>query len=466
MNMKHAKYILMFSVAGLLLSSCKKQLDLNDPDVISAANAFQNLDNVAAGMYGAYGKYGTYANDMYVNALLSDEAKLGVNNSGQGSFTYRYQFAADPTTGGDVNAAYFGYYGLIDQVNRVLPYVSTASPTATTPESKRDQIKAQLLALRGIALFDLLESYGGNYNPSGLGVPVMTVSDPNAMPRRNTMLEDMTQIESDLSTAKGLLPSVTATTFSDTLLNKVSIAAYQARIALYKSDYANAITYATEVINSNVKPLVTGATFSNIWTDASNAEVLFRILYTTSAAIGNLWTPGANIYVAPSDKLVADFTTDDIRRSAYIGGTAGAYYVNKFYTSSRGARVVDLKAIRTAEMYLIRAEAYAKQGSPNLTAGAADLNTLRAARIPTYTAQTFTDAASLVAAVLDERFKELCFEGFRFFDLRRNNLPVQRLASDASPAWQTLPANSFRFVLPIPQNETNSNPNIVQNPGY
>jgi hypothetical protein len=69
---------------------------------------------------------------------------------------------------------------------------------------------------------------------------------------------------------------------------------------------------------------------------------------------------------------------------------------------------------------------------------------------------------------LDERFKELCFEGFRFFDLKRNALPVARAASDVPPqlSWNTLPANDHRFALPIPQHEIFANHNMVQNPGY
>ena len=47
--------------------------------------------------------------------------------------------------------------------------------------------------------------------------------------------------------------------------------------------------------------------------------------------------------------------------------------------------------------------------------------------------------------------KELCFEGFRFFDLKRNNLPVQRNATDASPAWQTLPAGNFTVYVSYSQ---------------
>lgn len=461
------QYSLYILTATILLGGCKKQLDQFDPDTISEVNAFQTIEHVQNGLNGAYAKYGAYANDMYVSALLSDEGKLGVNNAGQGALTYRYQYSYDNTTGGDVTPAYFGYYSLIDQVNRVLPFVNTVT-APPDKEATRAVIRGQLLGLRAIGHFGLLRAYGDSktYNPTAPGVPVMTESNAAARPSRNTMGEVMTQIEKDLTDAKALLPAVTASTFSDTGLNRINIAGYQARIALYKGDYASAITYATEVINSGVKPLVTGSDFAGIWTDQNTNEVLFRVRYLTSNAIGSMWTAGSSIYIAPSDKLVASYSTDDIRLPAYIGNAGGSNYVNKFYASSRGARVVDIKAMRTAEMYLIRAEANAKKSSPDLVAGAADLNTLRAMRIANYTAVSFSSATDLLNAVLQERFKELAFEGFRFFDLKRNNLPVQRNASDANPEWQVLPANSFRWVLPIPQDELNANPNMDQNTGY
>jgi hypothetical protein len=132
--------------------------------------------------------------------------------------------------------------------------------------------------------------------------------------------------------------------------------------------------------------------------------------------------------------------------------------------SPRGGRIVDVKAIRTAEMYLIRAEANAELN--NLTAATDDLNFLRSKRITGYTNVTFSDKGSLIDAILLERFKELAFEGFRFFDLKRRGLPVVRNASDVdSPNWITLPANNDRFTLPIPNDEILANPNMVQNPG-
>ena len=86
-------------------------------------------------------------------------------------------------------------------------------------------------------------------------------------------------------------------------------------------------------------------------------------------------------------------------------------------------------------------------------------------RINGYTPESFATAQDLINAVTEERYKELCFEGFRFYDLKRNNLPVNRASTDAAPEWQTLPAGNYRFVFPIPASEMLVNPNMIQNPG-
>lgn len=469
--MKKIKIIYLLS-AAFLLGSCSKQLEQFDPESISEGNAFQTMEHVQLALNGVIGSYGTYVNDIYKSALVSDEAKIGPDNAGQGALTFRYQYSSDATTGGDVTAGYGGYYGMIDLANRVLPFVYQVSGEVSN--ARRDAVRGQLLGMRALGHFSLLQSFAKNYDPAErLGVAIVLESNPTARNARNTMAESVAAIEKDLADAKALMPAVTAASFRDTVLNRVSIAAYQARVALWKRDYPAAIAFATEVINSNTKPLVSGTNYQNIWIDVETGptgldETLFRIRFLTSAALGGLWTtPGNLTYISPSDKLVNSFDPDDIRLETFIGTTSGGTnYVNKHYVSNRGGRIVDLKAIRTAEMYLIRAEAYARQASPNIAAGAADLNLLRSNRITGYVNETFSTAQELVNAVLEERFKELCFEGHRFFDLKRNNLPVQRNASDASPEWQTLPASSYRFVFPIPQAAMLANPNMEQNDGY
>ena len=116
-------------------------------------------------------------------------------------------------------------------------------------------------------------------------------------------------------------------------------------------------------------------------------------------------------------------------------------------------------------MYLLRAEAYAE--SNQLPQASADINSIRAARITGYTPISFTSQAQAVTEVLNERYKELCYEGFRFFDLKRKGLGVSRNASDVqSTTWQNLSATDYHFALPIPQTEIDVNPGMLQNPGY
>lgn len=468
--MKILKYAIFPVLLGVILSSCKKDLELRPTDAFTPANAFITLADAQLGVNEAYARFGTRVNKSYQSALLSDEAKLGKDNAGQGALTFRYQYSADNTTGGDVITAYGGFYFVIDQVNRVLGALPNLIIADAGEEARRNVVKGQLLALRAIAHYEILESYAKNYSTTDpLGIPYMKVSDPTAKPARIPIAEDILNIETDLADAFALSPAVTPAGFTDTVMNQVNINAYRARIALYKGDYQKAIDYSTFVITSAVRPLATGSAYTDIWTDAnSTEEVLFRIRFLNSATVGSIWTTtGSLIYIAPSDKLRTSYVAADIRRNAFIGGTTDAYYVNKFFTSSRGGRIVDLKVSRISEMYLIRAEAYAKLATPNIIAGAADINAVRAKRITGYVDATFATAPDLLTAVLDERFKELCFEGFRFWDLKRNNLPVQRAATDvASTAWQTLAAGDYKFVLPIPQYELLANPNMVQNAGY
>ncbi|SJZ81000.1 RagB/SusD family nutrient uptake outer membrane protein [Sediminibacterium ginsengisoli] len=467
--MKLFKYFIYTALGGSLLTGCSKELDLKPTDGFTDANAFRTIADAQLAANGAYGRYGTNANTIYSTALVSDETKIGADNAGQGALTFRYQYSADGTTGGDVTAAYTGYYQMIDQVNRTLDKLPTVIATPAE-EPRRNILKGQLLALRALAHFDLLQLYSKAYSANEKGIPIMLTSNIYAQPKRNTMGEVMTQIEKDMADAFALLPAVTPSTFSDTVMNQVNINAYRAKIALFKGDYQNAVTYATNVISSNVKPLASAADFPGIWTDANTTETLFRIRYSTGTTMGALWTTTGNlVYIAPSDKLIATYGTGDIRKAAYIGTYSGTTknYVNKYFNSSKGGRVVDMKAIRIAEVYLIRAEAYAKLAVPDVNAGTNDLNEVRSKRITGYTNATFNNAGDLITAVLAERFKELCFEGTRLFDLKRNNLPVSRNASDVgSAAWQTLPAGNYRFVFPIPQYELLANPNNVQNDGY
>ena len=126
---------------------------------------------------------------------------------------------------------------------------------------------------------------------------------------------------------------------------------------------------------------------------------------------------------------------------------------------------------------MIAAEAYCE--SNDVTSGASYLNQLRTSRIAGYTIQNFAAASDLRTAIRNERRKELVGEGFRFVDLKRWGLGVDRGNSyqDANLVLQpgnaqttalVREAGDYRFVWPIPKTEIDVNPQISgqQNHGY
>ena len=124
----------------------------------------------------------------------------------------------------------------------------------------------------------------------------------------------------------------------------------------------------------------------------------------------------------------------------------------------------NVSIIRLSEVYLNRAEARANLGND---AGAqADIDIIRQRANPGAAAVTATGAA-LKTEVYNERRAELAFEGHRIFDINRRKQSLARvLDCTAGTGACNLSYPNNLFILPIPDGETNSNPDITQNPGY
>jgi hypothetical protein len=328
------------------------------------------------------------------------------------------------------------------------------------------RIKAELSGLKGIAYFEsLINVMPPGYDPAALGIAIVFESCLTCTPPRNTVAEVIAEIEKNLAAARNEANIPNAPT--DPLrLSKASIAAYQARVALLKKDWQSAINFASDAISLSGKSLATGSTFVNYWSDANEAESLLKYRNQNSPKL--LWRDSnGDVFFEPSIQLKDQFDrVSDIRFATYFSSVGGdTSVVNKYKGSTFGANINDLKIIRLSEMFLIRAEAFAENNQ--LIQAAADLNNLRTARITGYVNQSFANKTDLINAVMIERYKELCFEGFRYYDLKRRSLPVNRLAVDVqSLTWQNLAATDYRFTLPIPQDAIDANPNTVQNSNY
>lgn len=459
----YIKYAIAFSVLAGMGSSCTK-LDLKPTDTISPDKAFRNLNDINLGIIGAYALVDYTM--LSLSSTVSDENMFPTENTVGNSDAFRWLYTAGS---GSVTSLYGSYYTAIDRLNRVLA-AQDALTFSTAEQATANRYKGELLALRAYLHFELLRAYAASYQTGALGVTYMKQSIIS-YPARDKFESVIADAKADLLAAKSLIP----TTFTDkSRITRNAVSAIQARVALYEKNWADAITYSSEVIAA--LPLATPAQFPGLWTDANDSEVIWKLkrVGTTDGRVGDFFfrQTGGIVLYAPSFKLIGSFDqANDIRYPAYIKfdpsrtGTKSQYLVNKYIGGTASAPgLVDVKLFRTAEMYLIRAEARAESTGD----GAADLNALRAARINGYSAAVFVDKNALIDAIYAERFKELAFEGHRFFDLRRRNLPVQRLAADAVNASGavTLTPSQAQYAFPIPAIEISVNKNVVQNPNY
>ncbi|RPD41043.1 RagB/SusD family nutrient uptake outer membrane protein [Chitinophaga barathri] len=466
------KYFLYITAITFAASACNKQLDLRPSDYIDPEGAYQNVEDVNQGLLGAYSILSYYSSIRYTSLITDENMLPSENSTGSGFATHRWQY-----DGSFLHDAWKDNYIAIDRLNRAL---SASRKVAVLPSQHEAlaQYQGELLALRAYCHLELVRNFAEKYEPAAMGVPYMD-SSYIGKPARLSFGQTMAKINEDLAAAKGLIPGG----FDDrTRITKAAVSALQARVALYEKNWDNAITFATEAITA--LPLATRTQFPQIWKDNSTAEVFWKLKRVTGdEEIGGFYTQagfldnpaGRRVYYAASYKLTNLFDkVNDIRFSSYItidpgrlaAGNVPNVVVKYIGANASASNLVDVKLLRTGEMYLIRAEAYAEKTQPGLAAD--DLNNLRAARIAGYVPQTFADKAAIIAAVYTERFKELAFEGHRHFDLRRRDMNISRNPQDAVNALGAvlLTPNDAEYVFPIPNSELRANPNMKQNPGY
>ena len=116
-----------------------------------------------------------------------------------------------------------------------------------------------------------------------------------------------------------------------------------------------------------------------------------------------------------------------------------------------------------SEMYLIQAEALARDG--NEAESRKVLHEWLVTRDPEYKLSTNSGQA-LIDEILTQRRIELWGEGFRFTDLKRLNMDMDRQDTNHDQSVCTIlhvPAGDSRWVWKIPTHEINSNPLMEQN---
>lgn len=488
--MKKIFKISTITLLSFLAIQCSdERFDVLPNDQDSPENLFTSESNFRVAVDGVYDafKNPTYYNgDTGSSIILGDVLadNLILNTQGRQTNKEAYEWSYTPQTSA-VTALYSSAYKVISRANNVLDNLNKVPYTAFMKN-----IEAEAKAIRAIAHFDLVRAYAkiptqSSDAPASLGIAYVTTFDPNIKPSRDaSVMETYDKIIADLQDA---LTKINSTNGSVGRLNKTSVLGFLSRVYLYKGDYSKAIEYGEQCIAANPSVGSKG-NFVNIWRDATNDGELFTILNANldydNVTVGvayNQNSSGIRSEYNVNYDLFTKYTDSDIRKEAYVltanFGTTPYNHVIKYRSraGSSAAQVVDVKFLRSAEVYLNVAEAYMKSSTPNPVRALELLNILRAQRYTPYTPGTETGVA-LLNAIYHERRLELAFENDRFWTIKRLGQAVVRsdfgsavdgTGSDApTGALKTLPANNYRFVLPIPQDAMNLNPNLKQNSGY
>lgn len=497
--MKKITNKIVIVAAGMLLlsSSCKKDvLNTSPTDAVSDQAVFTTTTNALAALNGIHRSlYIQYSNQdeggqgsVMINAdMMGDD--LVLPSTGNGWWNTNYQWSSHRNATGKNRYFYRFYYKIIANANLIIANIDKAEGSDIDKKS----IKAEALTYRAWAHFQLVQMFGKRYAKGGvnsqMGIPLMLINTTEGQPRA-TVEEVYTQVLKDLDDAIANFAGTPARKFKSHF--NVNVAkGIKARVALTMQNWSLAATLASEAragftLMSNAQYLSGFNSISNpewMWGSMQQEDQTTYFYSFFAYMSGNF--NSTNIRTAPkviNSTLYNLISATDVRKGLWDptgtntafkippSGTRFKYMNNKFMVAGETS-VGDVPYMRMAEMYLIEAEAKARQGleagdASQYTGAQNALFTLVKNRDASYVLSTKTGQA-LIDEIMIQRRVELWGEGFRYFDLKRLNQALDRAGANHNTAIAivlNVPAGDPRWEFLIPQDEMNANKAMQQNP--
>lgn len=454
--------------------SCEKQLNVVPEDNVASNTVFSSFATINGAVVGIYSK--NQSGDLNGNPQLMSDF-MADNVDFVGSFPSLQEIDQFQTlaTNATIDNIWLDAYELIGAANNVIVNLPEVSPDDVTglTEANKATFVAEAKFLRALTYFQLVNLFAQPFQQAGgsnLGVPIVTkpfeggdISEFQL--ERSTVNEVHAFIEQDLLDAASVLPAN-----NGLRAGSIAARALLARLYLYREQWADAASFANQVINSGEYTLAGDYDFYD--DNPGSSENIFTVINTPTDGPQDESVPGSDeVYVnfynpspggrgdAPfSQDLIAAFAAEpsDLRFTSLAQAALDAQNNDTFFTTKYPDIVnnaSDGMVLRITEMYLIRAEANFIAGTSVGDSPLNDINLLRSRAALTPLGSVDLDA------ILLERRKELCFEGHRRMDLLRNNQNL-RPGGGAESA-----PGADKVIFPIVDDETTNNPNITQNPG-
>ncbi len=513
--MKKSIIYILFLVA-VANTGCKKWLDLKPQDGIIKEEFWKTKEQVKAAVFGVYSSMlesstNIYGRTTYIPSLAEQLFVWGegrADNISPSTFTSSddldlMNVNIQPV---NVNANWRPLYRTINFCNTVIqkaPEVLSNDNTFT--QTELDSYLSEALGIRALMYFYLVRTFGD--------VPLKTsatLSDEDITPLAKSPKDSiLKQIVADLTAAE----SKAVTTYGDAAsdkgrITKYTINALQADVYLWMDKYTDCVTACDKIINSQRFGLIRGATsngitidynpnwFNSLYYTGNSNEGIFELqfdeqrlnpYYTMFSTIQN-----SPRWLAASDLMdrvfTVDFTNDqnyDMRgdgASVRAATTAVWKYTGVTPTAQRtfNQSFAHWFFYRYADILMLKAEALNELGQGQ---AAIDIIYIIRARgnalAATDLMPTATDKNLIQDFILQERAREFCFEGKRWFDVLRNakrdnyqrlnillNMVAISVPSNQQQSAQVKMQDKNAHYMPIYLNELQTNKLLVQNPFY
>lgn len=484
------------AIIALLLSvtiGCEDYLDLQPISEETSSNAYETASQIEAALVGAYESFQSSEYYVWDNVLFQDVRSDNCYAGGDNPEIFQLDYIDIAPTHSRLFTHWSNLYNAISKANLVIERVDGINDPLLT-EERKNQIKGEAIFLRSYHYFTLVKLWGG--------VPLITntITSTEAasvnIPRAS--IEDVyAQITADLELAATLLPDVYG---NDASVNKARATAGAAHALAAKAyaqqptpDYSAVLEHidAVESSSANYVLIAFDQLFSG--NNYNNAESIIEVQYLGGnegnfgpqlllppSVSGDSWRK----FVTPSIDLINAFDAegDTVRKNASIlfesvqwvdefwGNTQGATipFSYKWKNASGFASADNTYLIRYGDIVLLKAEALNETNQ--LQSAVNEVNRIRMrAQLPDLTNAQSSSKEVLRQTILNERRLELFQEGQRWDDLARNNALVTTMNALVEVDLRTgNPVNynmtAAKKLLPIPQQELDRNPALVQNP--
>ncbi len=356
------------------------------------------------------------------------------------------------------------YYLTIAYLNALLPRLANVVTESEADAAELEKVRAEALTMKAYCYFDLLRLYAPAYSEANLdkaGIIIKNRLELDFLPR-SSVRTCVTEIENLLNEAAEI-PNENAPVY---YLGSTALAALRTEFELWRGNYSKAVEYGLPLL-ADIEERLSGTEWDKLWSSDDSRERIFApyIFNSFYTNLNDSRTSGD--YFKLSDEIV--YGEGDLRKEwgEFQGPMAGARSFgkyNKMFFDQIEVRYINI--LRYSGVLFCVAEAYTKTAEGEVQARVL-LNKYLTARGLEETSEEL-QGETLTARILHEKHKEFVGEGIRFFDLKRMGGPLKRY--DARGVTEnTIQADDYRWLLPIPQSEYKYNENITetdQNPGW